>query len=158
MRMLSAGAMLAAAMILASTPTLAGDNPQVAAEVMALARAQWSAEMAGKSVAEQSMHTADDYTEFNAEHPTRIDGRALSDRLVEASGKDGSRSLIGEMANPRVQVYGDTAILTYNFVGMRQDKDGKVSPANAKSTRVYTKMNGKWMLVHANFAPVMGAD
>jgi ketosteroid isomerase-like protein len=57
------------------------------------------------------------------------------------------------MMNPRVQVYGDTAILTYNFVGVARDKDGKVTPSAAKSTRVYAKVGGKWMLVHANFAP-----
>ena len=145
-------------MFLASAPALTADDPKVAAEVMALARAQWAAEVAGKSVTEQSMATADDYTEFNIDHPTRIDGKALSDRLAEALSKDGSKSLVGEMANPRVQVYGDTAILTYNFVGLRQDKDGKVAPSNAKSTRVYAKMNGKWMLVHANFAPVTAAN
>ena len=32
--------------------------------------------------------------------------------------------------------------------------DGKVSPNKAKSTRVYSKISGKWMLVHANFSPV----
>jgi len=59
------------------------------------------------------------------------------------------------MANPKVQVYGDTAILSYNFVGLNKDKDGKITPSSAKSSRVYIKMNGKWMLVHANFAPVV---
>jgi hypothetical protein len=38
-------------------------------------------------------------------------------------------------------------------VGVVRDKDGKVSPNTAKSTRVYSKVGGKWMLVHANFAP-----
>lgn len=143
-----------AASLLVSGSALAGDDPKVAAEIMALARAQWSAETAGKSVAEQSASTADDYTEFNQDYPTRIDGKTLSDRLVEAIGTDGSKSLAGDMVNPKVQVYGDTAILTYNFVGVTKDKDGKTSPSAAKSTRVYAKMNGKWMLVHANFAPV----
>jgi hypothetical protein len=48
---------------------------------------------------------------------------------------------------------GGAAALTYNFVGVNRDKDGKVSPNKAKSTRVYSKIDGKWMLVHANFAP-----
>jgi ketosteroid isomerase-like protein len=157
MKTYHAGVMLAAALILVSGPVRSADDPKVAAEVMSLARAQWAAESAGKSIAEQSASTADDYTEFNADYPARIEGKALSDRLAEASSKDGSKSLVGEMANPKVQVYGDTAILTYNFVGMRQDKDGKVMPAGAKSTRVYARMNGKWMLVHANFAPVVAA-
>jgi ketosteroid isomerase-like protein len=140
--------------LLASGQVFAGDDPKVAAEIMALARAQWTAEVAGKSVADQSASTADDYTEFNQDYPTRIDGKALSDRLAEAIGSDGSKSLAGDMVNPKVQVYGDAAILSYNFVGVSKDKDGKTSPSAAKSTRVYAKMNGKWMLVHANFAPV----
>jgi ketosteroid isomerase-like protein len=82
----------------------AGDDTKVAAEVMALARAQWDAEVSGKSVAEQMASTADDYTEFNPDYPVRL--------------------------------------------------DGKVSPNKAKSTRVYSKIGDKWMLVHANFAPV----
>jgi ketosteroid isomerase-like protein len=139
--------------LLLSGQASAGDNPQVAAEVMALARAQWAAEVAGKSPADQMLDTADDYTEFNPDYAVRIDGKALNVRLWEATSSDGSKSMVGEMMNPKVQVYGDTAILTYNFVGVTRDKDGKLSPSAAKSTRVYSKMGGKWMLVHANFAP-----
>jgi ketosteroid isomerase-like protein len=52
----------------------------------------------------------------------------------------------------RVQLYnGNVAILTYNYVGVTQDKDGKTEPIRAKSTRVYVKKDNKWTLVHANF-------
>ena len=54
----------------------------------------------------------------------------------------------------RVQDYGDTAILTYNFAGLRRAADGKVTPSLAKSSRVYVQQGGRWMLVHANFAPL----
>ncbi len=157
MKISHTGAMLAATLILISGPALSADDPKVAAEIMALARAQWTAEVTGKSTAEQSAATADDYTEFNSDYPTRIDGKALSDRLSAATSSDGSKSLAGDMVNPKVQVYGDAAILSYNFVGVTKDKDGKTSPSAAKSTRVYAKMDGKWMLVHANFAPVNAA-
>jgi ketosteroid isomerase-like protein len=140
--------------LLFAGPVHAGDDPKVAAEVMALARAQWDAEVTGKSVAEQMANTADDYTEFNPDYPVRLDGKALNSRLWEATSSDGSRSLLGDMQNAKVQVYGDTAVLTYNFVGVNRDKDGKVSPNKAKSTRVYSKIGAKWMLVHANFSPV----
>lgn len=133
---------------------IAGDDPKVTAEVMALARAQWDAEIQGKSAAEQSAWTADDYTEFNADSPVRIDGKALNDRLYEAQLRGGGKTLASEMLNAKVQTYGDVAILTYNFVGVSQDKDGETSPSLAKSTRVYAKLGGQWKLVHANFAPV----
>ena len=143
---------LASAMALAVTPALAGDNPKVAAEVMALARAQWAAEMAGKSGAEQNATVADDYTEFNPEYPTRIDGKAMSTQMIDAYS--GSKTVFADMLNAKVQVYGDTAILSYNFAGVNKDAAGKSSANTAKSTRVYAKVGGEWKLVHANFAPV----
>lgn len=145
--------MLLVATILLAGQASAADDPKVAAEVMALARASWAAETAGKSPAEQMVDTAEDYTEFNPDYPARIDGKALNLRMWEAQSSGGSKSLVGEMVNPKVQVYGDTAVLTYNYVGVDRDKDGKVSPSAAKSTRVYSKIGGRWMLVHANFAP-----
>lgn len=141
-----AGAMTAA------TPAFAGEDAKVAAEIMALARAQWAAEVAGKSAAEQMTAVADDYTEFNPAYPARLEGKAMAVKMATADTS--STTLFGDMANGKVQVYGDTAILTYNFVGVVRDKDGKITPSSAKSTRVYAKEGGKWMLVHANFAPV----
>ena len=66
--------------------------------------------------------------------------------------------MFSDMQNPHVQVYGDTAILTYNFAGMNRGADGKNNVATAKSTRVYVEDGGKWWLVHANFAPVRGPN
>ncbi len=60
---------------------------------------------------------------------------------------------MAEMANPHVQVYGDVAVLSYNYMGMNKDKEGVVKPSAAKSSRIYVKQRGQWMLVHANFAP-----
>lgn len=152
---LARGTSLAAALALMVVPTIsavAADNPQVAAGVMALARAQWAAEIAGKSGAEQNASLADDYTEFNPDYPTRLEGKGLSTQMADASG--GDTAVFSDMQNAKVQVYGDTAILTYNFVGIRKDAAGKTSANTAKSTRVYVKLGGEWKLVHANFAPV----
>jgi ketosteroid isomerase-like protein len=124
--------------------------------VIAMAKAQWAAAIKDPTnVAEQSKDMSDDYTEFNGQYATRLDGKAINSRLAEAAGKDSGKTIASEMANPKVQVYnGNVAILTYNYVGLTQDKDGKQEPARAKSTRVYVKKDNKWMLVHANF----GAD
>jgi ketosteroid isomerase-like protein len=141
------------ATLLLSVQAMAADDPKVAAEIMALTRAQWASEMAGKGAADQMVTAADDYTEFNSDFPVRLEGKALNIRLSDAIISDGSKTLAAEMVNPKVQVYGDTAILTYNYAGVVRDKDGKVTPNSAKSTRIYAKIDGKWMLVHANFAP-----
>ena len=144
-----------AALLMVSSPVGAADDPKVAGEVMALARAQWAAEIAGQPADQQNASLADDYTEFNGDFPTLIVGKAMANRMLEVTPND--KAMFSDMQNGRVQVYGDTAILTYNFAGLRRAADGKVTPALAKSTRVYVKQNGRWMLVHANFAPVTGA-
>ena len=141
-----------ALMLMIGTPAQAADNPQVAAEVMALARAQWASEIANEPMAQQNASLADDYTEFNGDFPTLLVGKTTSTRMGEVTPND--KAMYSELQNGRVQVYGDTAILTYNFAGLRRGADGKVNPSLAKSTRVYVKQGGQWKLVHANFAPV----
>lgn len=122
--------------------------------VIAMVKAQWAVEIKDPtSVTEQMKDASDDYTEFNADYATRLDGKAMNSRLAEAAGKASGKTIAADMANPKVQVYnGNVAILTYNYVGLTQDKDGKTEPARAKSTRVYVKKDNKWVLVHANFA------
>jgi ketosteroid isomerase-like protein len=124
--------------------------------VIAMTKAQWAAGIKDQTnVAEQTKDMSDDYTEFNGDYATRLDGKALNARLAEAAGKDTGKTIAGEMANAKVQVYnGDVAVLTYNYVGLSQDKDGKTTPSRAKSTRVFVKKGDKWIMVHANF----GAD
>jgi ketosteroid isomerase-like protein len=141
-----------ALLLMIGTPVQAADNPQVAAEIMALARSQWASEIAGEPMAQQNATLADDYTEFNGDFPTLLVGKTMSTRMGEVTPND--KAMFSDMQNGRVQVYGDTAILTYNFAGLRRAADGKVASSLAKSTRVYVKQGGKWMLVHANFAPV----
>ena len=141
-----------ALLLMTGAPALAADNPQVAAEVMALARAQWAAEIANAPIAQQNATLAEDYTEFNGEFPTLLVGKSMANRMGEVTPND--KAMYSDMRNEHVQVYGDTAILTYNFAGLRRSADGKVNPSLAKSTRVYAKQGGQWRLVHANFAPV----
>ena len=147
--------MVASAAMCLCAPALAADDPKVAAEIMALARSQWTADISGQP-AERMMETvADDYTEFNGDYPTRIDGKAMNVAMARISPS--TKSVYGDMQNAKVQVYGDTAILTYNYAGITRKADGTTQPSIAKSTRVYVKSGGRWQLVHANFAPVPGA-
>ena len=127
-------------------------SSSAADEVVAVTKAQWTAEMRKDIEGSQKM-VAEDYTEFNDEYPTRLDGKKLNRKLAEANLGSPGRLMATEMANEKVQVYGDVAILTYNFIGVASDKDGKTEATRAKSTRVYVKKDGQWWLVHANFAP-----
>jgi len=141
-----------AGVLMLSSPVSAAENPQVASEIMALARAQWASEISGAPMAQQNVSLSDDYTEFNGDFPTLLVGKTMSTRMGEVTPND--KAMYSDMQNGRVQVYGDTAVLTYNFAGLRRGADGKVNPSLAKSTRVYVKQDGQWKLVHANFAPV----
>jgi ketosteroid isomerase-like protein len=131
----------------------AASNKQVADELIALTRAHWAAEMK-KDVAAWGKNVAEEYTVFEGAFPTRIDGKAMMGRIAEGNFSSSDTLITAEMANEKVQVYGDVAVLSYNYIATVRNKDGKVSPAMAKSTRVYAKQGGQWMLVHANFAPV----
>jgi len=140
-------------MVLAlNLPAVAQTNDQVAKEVIAITKAQWAAQSAKKPASVWMKTVADEYTEFNPGSPTRLDGKALNGRLVDALSSGSVEFVADEMANEKVQVYGDVAILSYNYVGVTKNKDGKVESNLTKSTRVYVKKDGKWMLVHANFA------
>ena len=121
--------------------------------VIAMTKAQWAAGMKDPTnVTEQSKGMSEDYTEFNGQYATRLDGKAMNGRLAEAAGKESGKTIASEMSNPKVQVFNsDTAVLTYNYVGLTQDKDGKTEATRAKSTRVFVKKDNKWTLVHANF-------
>jgi len=123
--------------------------PTVEDEIIALTYKLWKAED-DKDTATRNKYTADDYTEFNSDYATRIEGKTKNFNLSDANAKGGA-SLANEMLNPKVQVFGDVAILSYNYAGVLKDNAGKVTGSKAKSTRVYVNMNGTWKLVHANF-------
>jgi len=132
--------------ILAQVP-----SPSVEDEIIALTYKIWKAEM-NKNMAGMNKYLSEDYTEFNPTYSTRIDGKKLNVTLSEITSMNGGTILAAEMLNPKIQVYGDVAILSYNYAGIGKDYEGKINNIKAKSTRVYVKMNGEWKLVHANFA------
>lgn len=131
-------------------------NAKIAEAVIAMTKAEWAADIRDpSSVAEQSKDLAEEYTEFRPEYPTRLEGKDMYTRINSAGATGSSRTISSEMFNPKVQVYnGDVAILSYQYVGMDKDKDGKTETTRVKVTRVYVKRDGKWMLVHKN----VGAD
>ncbi len=131
-------------------------NAKIAEAVIAMTKAEWAADIRDpSSVAEQSKDLGEDYTEFRPEYPTRLEGKDTYVRINTAGATGSSRTISSEMFNPKVQVYnGDVAVLSYQYVGMDKDKDGKTETTRVKVTRVYVKRDGKWMLVHKN----VGAD
>ena len=117
---------------------------QAADEVIAITKAQWAAEMK-KDAAGMGKNVADEYTVFDGAYPTRLDGKSLAQRIEEGNAGSSDTLVIAEMANEKVQVYGDVAILSYNYVGASKNKDGKVTPSLAKSTCTSSRaVSGCW--------------
>ncbi len=54
-----------------------------------------------------------------------------------------------QMYNPRVQVYGDVAVLTYNHA-QTVDMGGKMMNYTGKVTSVYVKQGNTWRVVHGH--------
>ena len=133
---------------------LAAGEPrgQTADEVIAITKAEWAANIA-KNASASMKNIADDCTIFTPNFPSRLDGKTQILNLREAEAGSSGTIAMSEMSNEKVQVYGDVAILSYNYLGLNKDKDGKMEPVRAKSSRVYVKERGQWWLVHANFAP-----
>ena len=67
------------------------------------------------------------------------------------------KTLDFQMYNPRVQVYGDTAILTYNSAST-VNVGGRVMNYTGKVTSVYVRQGGAWRVVHAHESMNAGAQ
>lgn len=141
---------VASSVLLWAGPAAAADSPAITAEIISLVRQQWNAEIAGKPASEQNGTMADDYTEFGEDYPVLFSGRALMDRYGQAPSD--AKTVYAEMLNPRVQVYGNTAVLTYNYLGYTKDSSGHIKPSLSNSTRVYIKQGARWILVHGHFS------
>src|SRR4030095_7528591 len=67
--------------------------------VIAMTKAQWAAGIKDPTnVVEQSKDMSDDYTEFNGQYATRLDGKAMNSRLAEASGKESGKTIASATA------------------------------------------------------------
>jgi uncharacterized protein (TIGR02246 family) len=58
-----------------------------------------------------------------------------------------------EMIDPKVQRHGDVAILTFNLINYGRPEKGKEKiVARWNSTEVYSRMEGKWRIIHSHWS------
>lgn len=57
-----------------------------------------------------------------------------------------------EMKNPKVQIYGDTAVLSYNYYSYIESADGSTMESWWNCTEVYSRINGEWKIVHSHWS------
>ncbi|RME83737.1 MAG: protein kinase [Caldilineae bacterium] len=100
--------------------------------------------------------------------PQRIDGLdfhlrelAVHAAVLSASAPEEQVRIQHEILQPRVQVYGDTAILTYTLL-IRATGGAGVTHRSHNETRVFhnfgDRENPDWKLVHCHKSPVATAD
>jgi len=112
-----------------------------------------------------AMHTAD--PEVHRRHcaedmssyewyiaPNRIDGLEFHLKLIEGGGNGAPSRL--DLLTPRVQVYGDTAIVNYTLLKTVLPGPGILLPpefSTINETRVFVKLDGVWKMVHLHKSP-----
>jgi len=57
-----------------------------------------------------------------------------------------------EMVEPRVQLKGDVALLTFNLLSRGRTPAGEPIVVRWNSTEVYARSNGKWSIIHSHWS------
>ena len=56
------------------------------------------------------------------------------------------------MIDPRVQIHGKVAVLTYNLIDYAPTSDGSLTRSCWNSTEVYRRVDGKWKIIHSHWS------
>jgi ketosteroid isomerase-like protein len=62
-----------------------------------------------------------------------------------------------DLLEPRLQLYGDTAIVSYTFMLSRAKPEGGVEHRTHNESRVLIKRDGQWQIVHVHKSPAWAA-
>jgi ketosteroid isomerase-like protein len=96
-------------------------------------------------------NSAPEITYFDPSLEKRLDGiEAFSELLKPIEGKFTIDRY--EMVNPKVQVYGETAVLTYNLVDYSKTPQGAEQKFFWNTTEVYHKVGNDWRIVHSHWS------
>ena len=148
---------LFAAVVLVLTLGAAGSGPvpgDVEEEVVALERSALDGWAQGDTSGFLDI-VADDVTwfDFTEGEQLRVEGLEAVRAYLEPMG-EGIPPHTYELVSPKVQVYGDCAVLTFHWSAV--SPDGTPLP-KWKATSVYHRENGRWRQVHAHWSVVQGA-
>ena len=94
---------------------------------------------------------APEITYFDPMGDKRLDGiEAMKAYLQPITGKIHVDSY--EMIDPKVQRYGDVAVLSYNLVSHAKTPTGQPITSRWNSTQVYRRSQGKWAIIHNHWS------
>lgn len=96
-------------------------------------------------------NTADEFTYFAPALEKRVDGLEAFRKLV-ANMKPRVNVPTIEIINPKVQIHGDTAVLTFNLISTVPTPEGSTKKRYWNNTEVFSRINGKWMRIHNHWS------
>ena len=88
--------------------------------------------------------------------PHRQDGLAFHRFMIEHRWA-GAGDYRFDLLEPRLQLYGDTAIASYTFLLSRAKPEGGVEHRTHNESRVLVKRDGHWQVVHVHKSPAWQA-
>lgn len=91
---------------------------------------------------------------FHASNPYRIDDRRAIESALKTFYKYSTPTGLYKV-QPRVQLFGDAAVVTYHFIETGEAEGGKLYAYEGKQTDVFVKKQGKWTLVHFHSSRVV---
>lgn len=121
------------------------DDPE--AEIIAMEKAMLDRWGTGDTYAFIEL-AAPEITYFDPSLEKRLTGREAFEKFL-APLKGTFRVPKYEMIDPKVQVYGQAAVLSYNMIDY--DETGK-NAFRMNVTEVYVRRDGRWALVHSHFS------
>jgi len=94
---------------------------------------------------------ADEITYFDPETEQRLAGLPAMKKLYSAfEGKINIERY--EMINPKVQVHGKTAVLTFNLIDYIRTPENSLKETSWNSTEVYSQIKGEWKIIHSHWS------
>lgn len=127
--------------------TAAGPGDDPADEIIAMEKAMLDRWGTGDTDGFLGL-AAPEITYFDPSLEKRLDGREAFAKFL-APLKGTFRVPKYDMVDPKVQVLGQAAVLSYNMVD--HDEAGNTFRMNV--TEVYARQEGRWRLVHSHFSP-----
>ncbi|GIV21744.1 MAG: hypothetical protein KatS3mg023_3495 [Armatimonadota bacterium] len=98
---------------------------------------------------------ADDVSSFEAETPARLDTLDFHLHYMrqQKSVRPPNTQYRLDIVHPRVQMYGNVAIVTYTLVVTRSGENG-ILFTTTNETRVFVREDGRWLMVHFHKTPI----
>lgn len=88
--------------------------------------------------------------------PHRLDGLEFHRFMIEANWSAVGERWRYDLLEPRLQRYGDAAIVSYTFMLSQESPQG-VKQTTHNESRVLIKQEGKWKVAHAHKSPAWHA-